>query len=98
MLLNLFLAQLRKNEFFLNIHSSRFDISLALALLSSFSLAERVQASLTLARSCVSCTKFMKHEDTLARCKYTKVNFAYSLAYSYLCTIIENIFIFSIQN
>ena len=62
---------------------NRFAFSLGLASLSSFSLATRIQASLVLARSCVSCTHFSDFVTEIRRhLRNTQIN----LVFRSICT------------
>ena len=72
---------------------NRFAFSLGLASLSSFSLATRTQASLVLARSCVSCTIFSdfvteirRHLRTEGRWPKGKANTQINLVFRSICT------------
>ena len=72
---------------------NRFAFSLGLASLSSFSLATRTQASLVLARSCVSCTIFSDfvteirlHLRTEGRWPKGKANTQINLVFRSICT------------
>ena len=66
---------------------ARLAFSLGLTSFSSFSLADRVQASLILARSCVSCTNFnlLRSLKVLSLTEKYPNKFGISFAYSYLC-------------
>ena len=85
---------IEKKQAILYIRSLRFGFSLALTLFSSFSLAERVQASLILARSCVSCTIFtalpcifnlLRSLKIGGGSEKLKTSFGFSLALHYFC-------------
>ena len=76
---------------------NKFTFSLGLASLSSFSLATRTQASLVLARSCVSCTHFSDfvteirlHLRTEGRWPKGKANTQINLVFRSICTIFSD--------
>ena len=77
----------KKMRAFLYFRSLRFAYSLGLTSFSSFSLADRIQASLILARSCVSCTIFnlLRSLKVLSLTEKYPNKFGISFVYSYLC-------------
>ena len=64
-------------------YANKFAFSLGLASLSSFSLATRTQASLVLARSCVSCTHF---SDFVTEIRLHLRNTQINLVFRSICT------------